>query len=360
MRFLVLTKRFYMQKDLLGDRFGRNYHLPIELGRRGHDGLVLAFDYGRHASARFAEDGVEFVGASLGGKTPGLGLGGGYVAVRDFEPDIIIGSTDVHFGAAAVAIGRRLGVPSVYDLYDNYEAFASARIPGMAAIHRRTLRSADLVLAVSPALADHVRPDAERVVVIGNGVDRSVFFRRPKDEARRRFGLPDDGPVIGYVGGITDGRGLDLVLSAIRLIRERGRDARLVLAGHNASQLDLSEPWVVVIPPMPQADVPAIISTFDVAVWPYVGNSWGRFVHPTKLGEYLACGVPVVATDLPEFRRVAPFEGLLWFDSGREESLADAVLEGLTRDGPVGFPEALTWTAQANALERALRAVVAS
>ena len=45
MKILVLTKRQYMGKDLLDDRFGRFWELPLELTRLGHEVRGLAFSY---------------------------------------------------------------------------------------------------------------------------------------------------------------------------------------------------------------------------------------------------------------------------------------------------------------------------
>lgn len=358
MRFLIVTKRFYMNKDLLSDRFGRNYHLPLELGRLGHRGLVLAADYRRQDLIRFSEEGVDFSAVPFGGLPPRFGLVHAYNAARDFRPDVIVGSTDVHFGAAACALAHRLNAACVYDLYDNYESFASARIPGMDALHRRSLRVADLVVAVSPALAEHVQDEARRVTVVGNGVDTSLFVRRSRKPARHRLGISSGETVVGYVGEISDRRGLDPVIAGVRIARREGWDLRLVLVGRNTSQLDLREPWITFMPPVPQAEVPEIISAFDVGVWPYLNDAWGRFVHPTKLAEYLACGVPTVATDLPEFRRVAPFDGVEWYEPNRPDAFVAAVRRSVDRLEPVVLPQSLTWEAQARLFEQALRSVV--
>jgi uncharacterized SAM-binding protein YcdF (DUF218 family) len=53
----------------------------------------------------------------------------------------------------------------------------------------------------------------------------------------------------------------------------------------------------------PHAEVPRYIKAFDVALIPYEFSDYTASVYPTKLNEYLAMGVPVVSTDLPEIRR---------------------------------------------------------
>jgi glycosyltransferase involved in cell wall biosynthesis len=351
-RFVLLTKRHYTNKDLLLDRFGRNFHLPVELGKCGHQGLVLAADYSGRAVSSFEVSGVVFDSFQLAPRN--LRFESPLKSIQEFDPDVIVANGDVHLGALGSWVSRRIGRPFVYDLYDNYEAFASARIPGVRRLHRRTMSQADLVTCVSPALADHVRGTASRVDVVGNGVDTELFFRRDRDASRRQLGVVAGELVAGYVGEISDARGIDVVLEAVRRARDSGMNLRLVLMGVNSSTLDLDQPWITYLTPAGQAQVPGVISSFDIAVWPYLADSWGRFVHPNKLGEYLACGVPVVATDLPEFRAVAPFAGLEWYLPGNPADLVQAVSRLLDERAVVSLPPELTWTYQATRLEQSL------
>ncbi len=53
----------------------------------------------------------------------------------------------------------------------------------------------------------------------------------------------------------------------------------------------------------PYRDLPAYVQQFDVALVPYLINEWTRAVDPLKLLEYLAAGVPVVTTAIPEARK---------------------------------------------------------
>jgi glycosyltransferase involved in cell wall biosynthesis len=50
----------------------------------------------------------------------------------------------------------------------------------------------------------------------------------------------------------------------------------------------------------PYSQLPALCKGFDVAVLPFVRNELTRNANPLKLREYLAAGLPVVSTDLPE------------------------------------------------------------
>src|SRR5213078_962634 len=59
---------------------------------------------------------------------------------------------------------------------------------------------------------------------------------------------------------------------------------------------------IYLLGPRPHTDIPGYIKGFDVGLVPYRDSEYTASVYPVKLNEYLAMGVPVVATDLPEIR----------------------------------------------------------
>lgn len=101
----------------------------------------------------------------------------------------------------------------------------------------RLFRAAHAHVAKSPALADAYRqadlPD-EKLWQIPYGVDVQRF--RPASEqeqeaARRELGLPEDGPLMLFVGGIHPRKGVHWLLEAFETVRDRREDAHLVLVG---------------------------------------------------------------------------------------------------------------------------------
>jgi glycosyltransferase involved in cell wall biosynthesis len=168
-----------------------------------------------------------------------------------------------------------------------------ARHPSrLRASEERLLEQCDVVLAMHPSLAEHCARIATRVHPFPPAVDLNAFT--PTVWAARP---PGKGAVIGYVGGIHRYLDLDL-LAAIA----RARPAwRLVCVGpiqrSSAPVDDLTN--VTLLGARPHAELPAIISGFDVCLIPYVLNATTATVWPTKLFEYLAMGKPVVSTALP-------------------------------------------------------------
>jgi len=76
-------------------------------------------------------------------------------------------------------------------------------------------------------------------------------------------------------------------------------------------------------------ELPAYVQAFDVGIIPYVLNDWTRSVDPLKLLEYLAAGIPVVTTAIPEVFKYA--EAVRIADT--RERFEEAVAASLTDTG---------------------------
>src|SRR5207253_9147150 len=82
------------------------------------------------------------------------------------------------------------------------------------------------------------------------------------------------------------------------------------------AQLDVSElrrhPNIHLFGQRSHAEVPGYVKGFDVGIVPYLRSEFSLHVYPTKLNEYLAMGIPVVATALPEITRFnAEYDGVI-------------------------------------------------
>ena len=167
---------------------------------------------------------------------------------------------------------------------------------------RKLFRDADLVFVTSDKLRQRAleqRPDVHLFPF-------AVSFAKFDVVREAAGGVPDDlaalpRPIAGYVGGIH--QWIDFTL--LRKTAEALPNVTFALVGPvhaDVSALD-GLPNVHLLGQRPHDDVPKYIKGFDVGLVPYCLNEYTANVYPTKLNEYLAMGVPVVATDLPEIRR---------------------------------------------------------
>jgi len=199
------------------------------------------------------------------------------------------------------------------------------RAPSRAAVERVLARRTDLYIANSRAVENSLVaavPAARgRVAVIPNAVDRAVFF-----PDRERVDRP---PRVGALGRLSPEKGIDVLVRAAPLVAGAVPDARILVAGDGPSASELhalaADSVVQFVGPLePGLAVADFLRSLDVFVLP--SRREGR---PNALLEAQACGVPVVASDIPAVREVAgPGARLVPVDD--PGALADAVRTALT------------------------------
>jgi len=163
-------------------------------------------------------------------------------------------------------------------------------------------RQADLVLVTAERLRERAARFREDVHLIPSGVSYPKFERaRVSGEAAPTDVATLPRPVVGYVGGINRlidgellGRLAELLPHVNFALVGPVQGAVAGLAGRRNIHL---------LGPRPHDDVPRYIKAFDVGLIPYRLTEYTSHIYPTKLNEYLAMGIPVVATDLTEIRR---------------------------------------------------------
>lgn len=196
----------------------------------------------------------------------------------------------------------------------------------------RVFGAASALLAVSAGVADYLRalpPAQGRVHVIPNAVDPARFHRRPPGPAA------DGGFTVGFVGTLKPWHGLDLLIDAFAMLRSRAPEARLLLVGDGPERgaverrlaaLALSDAAWLIGAVSPES-IPAMLAAMDVAVAPYPQLERCYF-SPLKLFEYMAAGLPVVASRIGQIPTLIEHgrSGLLC-PPGDAETLADALAQ---------------------------------
>ncbi len=291
-----LCKRHYTNKDLLKDRFGRLFHLPVELVKLGMAVSVSALDYRSRFVGRIQDSGVVFrsVPATLL-SLPSIVLEL-YRIIAYEAPDVLVASGDSHIGFLGKILSKRLKAQFVFDVYDYYPSFRGNKIPGMKSMFHSAVRHADLLLCASKPLQDSLVQFNRNTLLIYNGVDSNLFKPMDKKMAREKLGINQSFVCIGYFGSITPTRG-PLLLEACRKLKERSPSLRLLLAGA-VNGVSIDEPWIIYHGVLPQEAIPERIAACDVVTIPYSDDLFNRMSGACKIAEYMACERPVVATDI--------------------------------------------------------------
>jgi glycosyltransferase involved in cell wall biosynthesis len=211
-----------------------------------------------------------------------------------------------HFAGYPLALlARLLGRPVIHEINGAYDdAFVThpgfRRVRGLlSAMQRAQYRRARALVAVTPNLAAWGAREAGhgRVHVVTNAADTARFRPDgPRAERARPYAL--------FFGGLVRWHGVDTMLAAAALPDWPG-GLDLVIAGpivdrSLAPLIEAAPPRVAWIGPQPQEALPALIRGAAACLVP-ISDPSGRSSHgvmPLKLFEALACGTPVVATDL--------------------------------------------------------------
>lgn len=171
----------------------------------------------------------------------------------------------------------------------------------LAAAEARLAQASDLIVAVSEGATERLLACGLPAAYLPNGCDTELFAGLEAAEAATD--VPLDGPLAAFVGHI-NGR-IDLALlegvadSGIGLLLIGPRDAAFAPARFERLA---ARPNVVHLGPRAYEQLPAYLKLAAVGLVPYLQSDFNRWSFPMKTLEYLAAGLPVVATPLPAIR----------------------------------------------------------
>jgi len=204
------------------------------------------------------------------------------------------------FNPVAAVVAGTLGEEHlIYQCVDEYSAFSGVAPRAIQDLEDKLLRTADLVIVSAERLLQAKRRIHPQAVLVRHGVDFEHFRRALSPHTV----VPDEiaslpRPVIGFFGLISaDWIDVDL----LEKVAQRFSGGSLVLLG--SVRMDLSRlrlPNVHVLGRRPYGELPAYCKGFDVGLIPFVQTELTLSANPLKAREYLAAGLPVVSTDLPE------------------------------------------------------------
>jgi len=188
---------------------------------------------------------------------------------------------------------------TVYDCMDELSAFHSAS-PRLALLERRLLKQTDLVFTGGRSLHEAKRRLHSRVHLFPSSVDAAHFRRARCWEAAEPADQAGLGrPRVGFFG-VLDERMDYALLDAVAAARP---DWQLVMLGPTAKIDPAALPrrpnlhWLGM---KPYAELPAYLAGWDAGLMPFALNEATRFISPTKTPEFLAAGVPLVSTSVPD------------------------------------------------------------
>lgn len=267
--------------------------------------------------------------------------------------DILHAHSPVLDAIPALQVGRKLGIPVVYEVRACWEdaavdhgstAEGSLRYRATRALETHALRRADAVTVICDGLRREFEDrgiPADKITVIPNAVSVEDFSFGTRADPRLRSELGLDGSVVlGFVGSFYAYEGLDLLLEAAARLKQANADIRVLLVGGGpqeqalkaqAARLGLQD-RVVFTGRVPHAEVQRYYDQIDVLAYPRHSMRLTELVTPLKPLEAMAQGRIFVASDVGGHRElVRDGDTGFLFPAGKVDALAAAIERALAQ-----------------------------
>ncbi len=240
--------------------------------------------------------------------------------VYRFRPDVIY-TRDI-----GIALGAALcGIHAVYEIHKSFSTWIGKKLC-------LWLSGRCMMVSISAALKDFVVTeygyDEGTVFVAHDGIatewlTHTITSLKRSEIRHTYFGVHDDRPVLLYAGTVGVGRGVGMMLRAAATLPTY----QFVFIG--ATQHDIESSGHVphnvhIVPRQPQSVIADCLRAADVLLIPYTSDlPTYRFMSPLKLFEYMASGVPIVASRLGSMVEVAHDENAFLFTPGDQDEFED-------------------------------------
>jgi len=275
--------------------------------------------------------------------------------VKKIKPDILHAHSPSLNGQAAVSVGKKLGIPVVYEIRAFWEDAAvdhgtttenSLRYGITKAMETSVLKHADAVTTICDGLRNDIISRgiaAKKITVIANAVNMDTFVKIKEKNAslESELGL-ENKTVLGFIGSYYAYEGLPLLLQAFSLIQKENEDVRILLVGGGPQEKNLKElaielgisDKVIFTGRVPHEDVQKYYSVVDLLVYPRFSMRLTELVTPLKPIEAMAQNKLVLASDVGGHKEIIEDgkNGFL-FTAGDSEHLAERIIEVLKMSG---------------------------
>ena len=246
--------------------------------------------------------------------------------VREWKPDLLHAHSPVLDGLAALRVGKKLGVPVLYEIRAFWEDAAvgngtgregSLRYRLTKGLETHAVKSADAVAVICEGLRGDLIArgiDPDKIIVSPNGVDLDLFGDPPpRDDALgESLVLTADDIVIGYIGSFYDYEGIDDLIAAMPALVAAQPRARLLLVGGGPMEAALkaqaaaspAAAQIHFVGRVPHHEVERYYSLIDILAYPRKKMRLTDLVTPLKPLEAMAQGKLVAASDVGGHREL--------------------------------------------------------
>jgi glycosyltransferase involved in cell wall biosynthesis len=184
-------------------------------------------------------------------------------------------------------------------------------------------QQADLVITTSETLCQERRRFNPNTHWVPNGADIAHFSAHASPAAEVQH-IPR--PIVGFVGGLSQWVDIELI-GALARARRSWSFVLVGPVGVDVSSLKALDN-VTLLGARPYGELPAYLAAMDVALIPFKQDRVTYHADPIKAYEYLAAGLPVVATEMPALHRLSHVVRLANSPESFEAQIAATIAEG--------------------------------
>lgn len=216
---------------------------------------------------------------------------------ENLKPDVVYGHFIYQCGLTAARVGEKLGVPSYCACGENSTRFAQGSQPYSTGLQyagwKDILSKLSGVISVSGYNAELIVKNGfvspkMKIGVFPNGFNGKRFYVSDKAKALEELGFPDDKFIVAFTGDFSERKGIDKLNLALKSFD----DVYSVFLGGGEIKPDCDN--ILFCGSVPNVEVVKYLNASDVFVLPTKGEGCCNAVV-----EALACGLPVISSDLP-------------------------------------------------------------
>ena len=213
------------------------------------------------------------------------------------HPSVVYGHFIYQCGLTAARVGEKLGIPSYCACGESSLRLGKGKKPYETGLVN--CRWADILSKLSGIVCvsgnnkrllieNGFVTEATRIKVFPNGVDVRKFYPMDKKKCRQQLGFPEDVFIVAYTGAFTVNKGADRLNKALKDCK----DTYSIFLGQGPEIPDCD--GILFSGRVPNSDVAVYLNAADVFVLPTKGEGCCNAIV-----EALACGLPVISSDLP-------------------------------------------------------------
>lgn len=228
---------------------------------------------------------------------------------------------DLPLSLLGLELKRALGIPLVIDLHENWPALVKTSKHTQTLLGRflspysrwvkyekKMLRNADRIITVVEEARERVVNlgiDPGKVIIVSNTINTETIKINPGVRNDEQF-------ILFYGGGINHHRGLQVVLKAVRILRDSEIPVSFLVVGDGSYRKELEKiadklgirPFVSFTGKKPFHEMLEICSSSDAAIIPHLRTANNDASSPNKLYQYMYLGKPVITSDCLSLKRI--------------------------------------------------------